>query len=358
MYKIVYDNIIFFLQKSGGISVYWRALIEHLLRNQNLDIKFIEYSKTNNIFRKDLNLSKDKLVIRKKFPILKLWRYVNLKSDSLNLTIFHSSYYRTMKGKNVINVITVHDFTYEKKMKSIISKIHILQKKNALKKADGIICISENTKKDLLEIYPQFHCKKIKVIYNGFNKEDYFPHQNSKMANSIIFVGERVSYKNFKHVVQILKALQDINLIIVGPVLSSDEIAYLDKNLPNRYTLFNDIKNSELNILYNKSICLMYLSEYEGFGIPVLEAMSAGCPVIALNKSSIPEVAGKAGLLFEKLDYSSIINAVDQLKYNKQFRDEQIKLGLKNTERFSWDNCYFNVLDFYNELFELKKRGI
>ncbi len=84
----------------------------------------------------------------------------------------------------------------------------------------------------------------------------------------------------------------------------------LNTKLPNRYKLYTHISNEDLNILYNKSICLVYLSEYEGFGIPVLEAMSAGCPVIALEKFSIQEVAGTAGVLFEELDYDFIVKTI------------------------------------------------
>lgn len=351
MLKIIYDNIIFNLQRSGGISVYWKELVERLIKERTVYLDFIEYSGANkNIFRREVEVNEKNIRLKRSFPSLNFWRYINLSSNSHDKTIFHSSYYRTMKGKNIINVVTVHDFTYEKKMKTLTGKIHIYQKKKALQKADGIICISENTKKDLIELYPEVKNKSIRVIYNGFNGQDYFPISEIEVEDSVIFVGARKGYKNFKSVVEILSELENISLKIVGAQLDQDEITLLDQKIPNRYTLYNHISNEELNVLYNQSICLVYLSEYEGFGIPVLEAMSAGCPVVALKKSSIPEVAGDAGLLFEKNDYDLIRKNILKLKENNKFREEHVNSGQKNSKRFSWDKCYQEVLDFYFEL--------
>ncbi|WP_410514280.1 glycosyltransferase family 1 protein [Paenibacillus sp. BR2-3] len=351
MLKVIYDNIIFNLQRSGGISVYWKELIERLMSECSIDVDFIEYSGAEkNIFRKQVKISKNNIRLKSNFPNINFLRYINLSKNNDEQTIFHSSYYRTMKGKNIINVVTVHDFTYEKKINTNIGKIHVHQKKKALKNADGIICISENTKKDMIELYPELKNKNIKVIYNGFNGHDYYPIPEIEFENSVIFVGSRKGYKNFNEVVEIISNLENISLKIVGAQLDQEEVSLLKQKLPNRYTLYKHINNEYLNVLYNKSICLVYLSEYEGFGIPVLEAMSAGCPVIALNKSSIPEVAREAGLLFDKIDYESIRNTILDLRENKEFRETQVKNGQKNSKRFSWDKCYHEVLGYYQEL--------
>jgi mannosyltransferase len=351
MLKVIYDNIIFNLQRSGGISVYWKELIERINNEKTIEANFIEYpGAIENIFRKDVQISEKKIELNSSFPSISFRRYINLNKNYNDRTIFHSSYYRTMKGNNVINVVTVHDFTYEKKVKAITGKVHIYQKKKALRNADGIICISENTKNDMLELYPELKYKNIKVIYNGFNSQDYYELPKREVENSVIFVGARKGYKNFSEVIEILSNLENISLKIVGAKLDREEINLLEQKLPNRYKLYNHISNEDLNALYNKSICLVYLSEYEGFGIPVLEAMSAGCPVIALKKSSIPEVAGDAGLLFEKIDYESIRRTILDLRDNYELREKQVKMGLKNSRRFSWGECYKDVIKFYHEL--------
>lgn len=351
MINVIYDNVVFNLQKSGGISVYWKELIERIQKDNSVRLRVLEYpGAENNIFRNDLRFDNNQLEILKPFPNMKISRYINPRVKDNKNTIFHSSYYRTVKGSNIKNIVTVHDFTYEKKMNSLVGKIHICQKKRALENADGIICISENTKKDMLELYPDLNKKKIRVIYNGFNSNDYSYDKNVLIEDKVLFVGARKGYKNFDKAVAAVSETSNISLTIVGTPLEADEKALLDKILPNRYQSFSHVSNEELNKLYNQSICLLYLSEYEGFGIPVLEAMSAGCPVVALNKSSIPEVAGDAGILFSNFDKKSVQEAIESLRDNQEIRSKQIELGIINAKKYSWDKCYKEVLDFYHEV--------
>ena len=283
------------------------------------------------------------------FPSLNVKRYLNPKVISDKNIIFHSSYYRTAKGPKLKNIVTVHDFTYELRMKGLLRYFHIFQKRKALKNADGIICISENTKKDMLELYPYLKNKKIKVIYNGFSSSDYYHDSNIVRENFALFVGARTNYKNFDKAIDIVAATKDVSLVIVGGPLNENEKNTLNIKLSNRYELYSHISNKELNTLYNKSICLLYLSEYEGFGIPIIEAMSAGCPVLALNKSSIPEVAGEAGVLFSEYNINDIVSAVHSLRNDQNLRIMQIELGFNNAKRFSWDLCYQETLKFYND---------
>jgi len=353
MMNIIYDNVIYNLQKSGGISVYWKELTERIQKNDSVNLSILEYPEAeNNIFRREIIFDKDQTKILSTFPSIKLLRYINPKVNKDVNAIFHSSYYRTAKGSNIKNIVTVHDFTYEKKMKSLVGNAHIIQKKRALEKADGIICISKNTMKDMLELYPNLSKKKMKVIYNGFNSNDYVYDPDIQIENSVLFVGARKGYKNFDKAVEVVSEINNVSLTIVGAPLDSDEKNLLDKMLPNRYQSFSHVGNEELNKLYNQSICLLYLSEYEGFGIPVLEAMSAGCPVVALKKSSIPEVAGDAGVLYSNYDKKAIIEIIELLSSNESARLDQIDLGLENAKKFSWDICYENTIKFYKEIFK------
>lgn len=353
--KVIYDNIVYYLQKAGGISVYWKELSSRLISSPNIEPFFLEYNdQIVNIFRNDLELH-DNIIYLNKVINLKLSRYINptvhRREFSNDICIFHSSYYRIMNKKNVINVVTVHDFTYEKTMTSFASKIHILQKVKSLKKADGIICISNNTKKDMLDLYPFLINKKIKVIHNGYDKKSYFAKNSSnKFDDFVLFVGARKGYKNFYAAVDVVARISDIKLYIVGSKLDEDEMLYLKNKIFGRYSLFEHISNNELNSLYNNAIALLYLSEYEGFGIPVIEAMSSGCPVIALNKSSIPEISNGAAILFDSTKDNQIVNTVSRLMHEPDFRSNIVKTGIENSKKFSWDITYKAVLNFYNEL--------
>jgi len=356
MVNVILDNVIFSLQQAGGISVYWKELIQRLENETSIKTQFLEPKGSGrNIFREKVPIPETKITYTgRKFLNKFFGRYTNFRQRNNVPTVFHSSYYRIMKGTRVINVVTVHDFIYERKIKTLVGKVHILQKRRALAAADGIICISENTRVDLLKLYPQFVAKRIRVIYNGFNNEDYYPILDAPLEDKVLFVGSRSAYKNFDKVVEMLAELSGISLTIVGEKLESREISMLEKKLGDRYTVYNHIGNEELNALYNESICLLYLSEYEGFGIPVLEAMAAGCPVIALRKSSIPEVVGNAGVLFDSFDNEKILYYIAKLRDDKRFRAQQIKIGRENSMGFSWDKCSQEVAGFYKELYDAR----
>lgn len=121
----------------------------------------------------------------------------------------------------------------------------------------------------------------------------------------------------------------------------------MNKYLHQRWELHTGLSNSELNILYNNAFALLYPSSYEGFGIPILEAMRAGCPFIALNNSSIPEVAGNAGVLLNELTRESLAYAFSNIKLNRELI---ISLGFTQSNKFSWDKTYDDTLNLYNKL--------
>jgi mannosyltransferase len=116
--------------------------------------------------------------------------------------------------------------------------------------------------------------------------------------------------------------------------------------LPGRWTQIDRAPSILLNALYNHAHALIYPSSYEGFGIPVIEAMAAGCPVIAVGTSSIPEAAGDAGLLLDRADADAVAELLNRLT-DAAFRDIVKSRGLLNAQRFSWEDCYQKTLSFY-----------
>lgn len=358
--KIIFDNIIFSLQKSGGISVVWKEHLERILKENNIDVKFIEYSSAcDNIFRKQLEIPYACLnLYSSKFLSFK--RYFNLDNKLQDNYIFHSSHYRIDKNSHAINVTTVHDFTYEKYIKGFKQKIHSWQKWKSINKSDGIICISMNTKKDLLYYLPNIDESKIRVIYNGVSDE-YFP-TSVKPYNIVpyieksyaLFVGARTSYKNFELTVKSI-AKTDLNLVVVGAPFTDMERKFIYSCFDDKRRICNvgRISNSDLNVLYNNAYVFVYPSEYEGFGIPVIEAQKACCPVIAYNSSSIPEIIGSPNLMIDKLDEEEIIKQIALLK-DDSYRDMIIKSGIENAKRFSWSKTYKDTIEFYKYLWENK----
>ncbi|MCQ4914109.1 glycosyltransferase family 4 protein [Bacteroides nordii] len=363
--KILLDNIIFSLQRSGGISVVWYEFLKRILSTKHkVDLFFLEFVEHENIFRIQLDIPKEN-IFRKKKSFLFYERYFPLQlsfGDSSSCFIFHSSYFRVCSNPNAINITTVHDFTYEYFYRGLHKWIHCWQKYYAIRHSQYIVCISNNTKQDLLKFLPDVDEKKIRVIYNGVSDE-YYPLLNINnyklpypVNSYLLFVGERKAYKNFDLVVKSLKYLT-YKLVIVGAELEKEEQKLLDKNLSSdNYCHVGRISNYDLNILYNGAVALIYPSSYEGFGLPVIEAQKAGCPVIAYNSSSISEIIGETPLLMHRLDLQELLKKVNMLS-DLELRKDVIEKGIQNAKRFSWDDMYRKLIDLYLEAYDNNKKA-
>jgi len=294
------------------------------------------------------------------YPI-KIQRYINPKIQN-EKGIFHSSYFRTVDNPNINNITTVHDFTYEYFVKGFPRFIHHSQKGNAIKHSKKIICVSENTRNDLLRFFPKIEEDNIKVVYNGVS-EDYcqlLPKDCSlinqlvpfQSMEYILYVGDRRSdYKNFNMLVNACKIAKFPLVIVGGGLLTTEEQLMLsDKLGTNKYFLLNGLSNNQLNLLYNNAAFLVYPSVYEGFGIPIIEAQKAGCPVICSNKSSIPEVAGRGAYIIDNISDDKISDILLQSKSGTIQTNEIVKAGLLNAQRFSWDKCYKETKQVYLEI--------
>jgi len=344
--KVYIDTIIFDLQKAGGISLYFYEVISRFLIDNNIDLTLIDSGDCkNNIFWSKLDLSNIKIITyKKKFNRYRVVNYIENEEH-----IFISSYYRYSINKNATNITIVHDFTYEHFSKGLKLFVHHKQKAIAIKNSQKIICISENTKKDLLKFCPkESEEKEIVVIYNGAS--DKFRVLESEEFNEIenknqylleikepfvLFVGARSGYKNWIEAIEIFKQFpQSYNFVSVGGPSLLDEEKILLSGIKNSHIYIPPVDEEVLVYLYNKAVCLMYLSNYEGFGIPVVEAQKCGCHVIAKPVSSIPEVAGEGTLLLE--DDISIEKTLTFL--SKEFNYTPI---------FSWDKCYKELINVF-----------
>ena len=308
MIPITFDNIIFSLQRYGGISVVWTELLNRARADKDLAVTELDY--------------KDQL------PYRTLERYRVPAWTPTQPTLFHSSYFRICPHPLATNITTVHDLTYHYYRKGMAKAVHLWEEQRALRHSKAVICVSENTKRDLLNCYPWLDEEQIKVVYNGVGDE-FFPIPSVEKKGYLLYVGNRaVEYKRYD-VAQEVARLTGLELITAS-----------------------NVSREQLNIMYNEALCLLYPSDYEGFGIPILEAQKACCPVIAQNTSSVPEVIGAAGLMVNHNTAARVAADMAEIVRHLLSQPTQgiIAAGLENAKRFSWDKTYKQMKQIYSQL--------
>ena len=357
---IVFDNIIFGLQRSGGISRFWSNLIEigDVINSDNCH--FIEPPNASE------NILRQKVKLNHSFPDRTIpvcvSRYLDFGSSfglksKYKCSVFHSSYYRLCKEPGVANITTVHDLIYEKFAHGYSKLAHVLQKRKALQWSDCITCVSENTKQDLFHYYPEIAGKDVRVIHNGV---DGFEDQSrlgifNVLKNEItphtyfLYVGHRGVLKGFDKVFAVLRSYKDIALIVVGSPFTPKETGKFQLHgFSRRVINVGTVNDFDLNVLYSNAKFLFFPSLYEGFGIPPIEAMMSRCPVIASSTSSIPEVVGDAALLFDPCSEDHLDKVVDEIRRDDA-RARLIKKGVERSKLFSWGAVRSKYADIYNE---------
>jgi mannosyltransferase len=337
---IYIDGIIGSLQKYGGVSVYFSELID-LLEIEGLNFKFGQYCPQS----WGPNLAANRVQCASRL----FERYRSAVTPDTT-KLFHSSYYRMPDRIDIPSITTVHDFTYEYFSSGLKRKVHSQQKLKAIKNASAVICISQNTKKDLLRFAPETREDKIVVIPNGVNDTFKQITNYNEFEKYTLFVGARDGYKDFDTAVMATSYNSGVKLVMVGGgMLSKKHKVLLDSMLPGRYHHISDIDVDGLNKIYNNAICLIYPSHYEGFGIPVVEAMRAGCPVIARNSSSISEVSGNAGLLVSTNNKEDWIDAIAAcMKPNE--RGDMVEKGIINSLKYSWRTTHAQTIELYKKV--------
>lgn len=365
--KIVFDSKIFFNQKFGGPSRYYFNLFENL-NNINPDTFIVSPFYINDYLKKS---EYKKNIYGVNFPKIKFTGSILNKINSsfseflikkIKPSIMHTTdYFETYTDKFNPLVVTVHDLIHEIFHSEYAKDKDYRPKEKILNQADKIVCVSKNTKIDLLKYY-QIDENKITVIYHGSNFSNNFKISNitDKIDANIkyfLYVGSRKRYKNFFSFVEVFKKNKQIydefKIICFGggKLLNSEKKILMEKNIDLSKLIFFPYNNDELLYkLYKNAYALIYPSIYEGFGMPVLEAMSLGCPVISSNSSSLPEVYGNAALSFSPLSQNELSNNLEKIVSDYKLREKLINLGFLQSSKFTWKNCAEETFSLYKRL--------
>ena len=349
---IYIDLTIFSIQKIGGISVVWVEYLKRL-NKINAGLKYtLLYPDNVNRVASELDLSeyhtlsiKPRGVVSKYFPFFLLGN----KED-----ILHTSYYQWYPLYRGTKIVTLHDFMHEKHASGIFVLLHNILKFLSLNSADVILCISEATKKDFKEIYPKIFLKKdVRVIENAASENFYNEYDGFTYNDEFLWVGGRSGYKNFEYALKILAYLKAkgkiFKITVVGSQLSDKEkVLACEFGVFDQIKVFSDVTDNDLRSMYSKALALLYLSKYEGFGLPIIEAQKCLCPVIALKNPASTEV-GKDSILYISGKNDEDILSVLEKVVDQSAREKILKDGLDNAARYDWDESVKKLVAVYKE---------
>jgi glycosyltransferase involved in cell wall biosynthesis len=360
--KIFYDHQAFSLQNFGGVSRIFSELLK------GAEVKPSVAAHLSILFSNNAHLSETTVKYSRFFKGREVPKLLNNLYNAYELQLgnhdlYHPSYYdpsliKFARKKPV--VATFHDMIHEKfgeKFPELAREAHVVrQKKEIASRASHIIAVSENTKKDLVDIYG-LNPSKITVIHLGssFSADSTAQFvQQRPLYEYLLYVGNRAAYKNFSFFLKAVASVlsrYEIKLICAGGKgFNEDEMSLIQSLSLDGNILHTAVDDRVLASLYSNAIAFVLPSLYEGFGIPVLEAFSCSCPCILSNTGSLPEVGKDAALYFEPLEESSIVATVQNVLDNTGLRNELINRGRQRLMAFSWQKHVDSTHAVYKEL--------
>lgn len=362
--KILYDHQMFSRAKFGGIPKYFCELIKNLPEDYDAEISVLfsnnQHLKDNyHWFKKPyLPIPSRESRLRghlraKTYSINQFYSIQKIRKRKYDL--FHPTYFDPYFLKVIQKpfIVTVHDLIVFKFPGVLRKEQQMAEMEKIINKAERIIAISENTKKDLIDIL-RVNPEKIDVIYHGFNRFDGETGENP-YGRYILFVGTRSGYKNFKSLALAFKKLiekdPELKLICVGNAFVPFEIENLKRLRIFDNVLQMGVNERKLNQLYFHALSFVNPSLYEGFGMPLLEAFSNNCPVCLSNSSCFPEIAADAGMYFDPNDPDSISETIAKVIYDSAFSNILRQFGQNRLLSFSWKKCATETTRSYRKVF-------
>jgi glycosyltransferase involved in cell wall biosynthesis len=364
--NILYDDEIFFRQRFGGVSRIFSELIKYIETTTTHRLHF-HSGYSENEYLLGIRNNTPSFLRHYNFPLKgKLIRgvYGNyshsrinriLKSNSMDVfhPTFYSDYYlNSLKQSGTRLVFTVHDLIHEQTVDNTHYANIAKAKARNLKVADQVITVSENTKRDLLRIYPFLDEKKINVIHLAQSLPEHGVRPKNFPERYILFTGERGGYKNFDTLLQSFVSIQkkypDLTLFCAGSSsFNLSEQQQINSLGLSEHVVQHRLTDEELSYAYQHAEVFVFPSLYEGFGIPVLEAFYAGTPAVISNKASLPEVGGDAALYMDASSHVSMTDAILLTLEDASLRKQLVNKGKARITQFSWEQHAKKTLEVY-----------
>ena len=362
--KVFIDHQKFSTQKYGGISRYFANIIDGIKHTDDITYQLgVIHAKNHYIQDEPLPLKgplSDRILNRNERYDYRLNQFYceRLLSKS-DFDVFHPTYYDPYFLRQLTKplVITIHDLTYERLPEYFWAQDPLTQQKRInIDRADAIIAISNTTRKDLIHFF-DVDPDKVSVIYHGIDPDT--PLSVAPIADLpehfVLFVGDRSGYKNFYLFMNAIRPLlldmPDLGVVLAGggPMHVADREFLQRLGLTNRVRHIN-ATDGELNYLYKNAQLFVYPSLYEGFGLPILEAFKAQCPMLLSDTECFREVADDAAVYFKPTDLNDLTSKLSSTLADSALRAQLVERGAKRLRQFPLQRSIDQTLDVYHTL--------
>lgn len=354
--KILFDHQLFSWQRYGGASKYFAMLLSHLPK---------ELWDTTTIFSNNEYVETLDLFPRKHFLYNHFFRgqgrimhelnkpYTCYRLKRQDYNIYHQTHFDPFGLKWIGTkpmVTTFHDINFS----TLNPDPKVVKwQQESLKRADKVIAVSENTRKDVIDLF-NLDPTKVSVVYHGIEPVENLNQPRLIENPYILYVGTRENHKNFDRFIlaysKLANKYKEIQIVCTWKPFSQQEyVKFKDLGISDRIVHFSANEN-EMNSLYQNALFYCFPSLYEGFGLPILEAMANHCPVVLSDTSCFPEIAAEAGLYFNPTDIDDIIDKLEQAITNTSLRETLVDKGIHRVANFSWEKSAQKHLEIYNTL--------
>ena len=372
--RIIFDGTIFTSQTNGGISRYFRRLIEEMARIRQewvFELHIVEDGREPAALPSGDNVR----IVRRQYlrpgwcclPLNYASRQYKIRQA--HPAIVHTTLARPFHYAPCPLVTTIHDAIIEKFPEFYTQRAHARARRWwrwSAKRADAVLTVSRTSRTDILEIWSPAP-SRVHVTYPGaddvFNRAD--PEEAADAVTNLgverpylLYVGHRGEHKNFEVLAKAIRnrSLDSLDLVLVG---GSDEMPELE-GWPgfetHRLHHIKNVSDSQLRWLYAGAAALVFPSLYEGFGFPLVEAMSSGAPVVASDIPSSREVCGDSAEFFQPRDANECVQAILRV-LEPERKDSMIRRGVERAKLFSWSSCAKETLMVYEELISRRAPG-
>ena len=371
--QVVADGLVYQIQNRGGVSRLFSEILPRMCDiDETLNISLLTQGRLRQ------PLPQHERIVHRVIPEIerclcprRMWKSIvpwvraltrRLWVGSGAGKIWHSTYFtmhRIWKGSSVV---TVHDMIFERFpefFKGPGADLIRERKKRCVESADAVICVSETTRQEVHGFYKLAN-DRVCVVPNAcsdvFRRIEEFDDTCELPIDGpfLLYIGQRSEYKNFDLLIKAYASWSkknDLMLVLVGgrPWSEEERKRLAQLNIHSRVHILANVTDKDLCRLYNKAAALVYPSLYEGFGIPLLEAMACGCPIVASKIPSTIEVAGDCPVYFNPSETDHLIDALDLVVYEGHHSD-RILAGLEKIKTYSWDSTARKTLNVYRSV--------